>query len=97
MKPYQSVSPVRRAEAYRQSFDSGLAAYRRVLDRATDDQRPHLGRYMTAFAYWHLHCRRYRWSGVHPGPDHDRHLTAATAAENPVTRTVAPGILVGHG
>ncbi|WP_052707117.1 hypothetical protein [Streptomyces rubellomurinus] len=53
--------------AYRRSLDSGLAAYRSVLDLATDDQRPHLDRYMTGFAYWHFHCRRYRWSDVYPG------------------------------
>ncbi|MEU1283605.1 hypothetical protein [Kitasatospora sp. NPDC005856] len=53
--------------AYRRSLDSGLAAYRRVLDLATDEQRPHLDRYMKAFAFWHLHCRRYRWQDVYPG------------------------------
>ncbi|MFJ7067793.1 hypothetical protein [Streptomyces sp. NPDC101115] len=53
--------------AYRRSLDSGLAAYRRVLDLATDEQRPHLDRYMTAFAYWHFHCRRYRWHDIYPG------------------------------
>ncbi|MFD9407073.1 hypothetical protein ACFWBN_08625 [Streptomyces sp. NPDC059989] len=53
--------------AYRRSLDSGLAAYRRVLDLATDEQRPHLNRYMTAFAYWHFHCRRYRWHDIYPG------------------------------
>ncbi|MET8542147.1 hypothetical protein ABZW03_16035 [Kitasatospora sp. NPDC004799] len=54
-------------DAYRRSLDSGLAAYRRVLDLATDEQRPYLDRYMTAFAYWHFHCRRYRWQDVYPG------------------------------
>lgn len=53
--------------AYRRSLDSGLAAYRRVLDLATDEQRPHLDRYMTAFAYFHFHCRRYRWHDIYPG------------------------------
>ncbi|MFJ6619674.1 hypothetical protein ACIQOW_19125 [Kitasatospora sp. NPDC091335] len=53
--------------AYRRSLDSGLAAYRRVLGLATDEQRPHLERYMTAFVYWHFHCRRYRWQDVYPG------------------------------
>ncbi|MER7001082.1 hypothetical protein [Streptomyces sp. NPDC000410] len=53
--------------AYGRSLDSGLAAYRRVLDLATDEQRPHLDRYMTAFAYWHFHCRRYRWHDIYPG------------------------------
>ncbi|MFE2107152.1 hypothetical protein ACFXAF_14945 [Kitasatospora sp. NPDC059463] len=53
--------------AYRRSLDSGLAAYRRVLALATDEQRPHLDRYMTAFAHWHFHCRRYRWQDVYPG------------------------------
>lgn len=53
--------------AYRRSLDSGVAAYRRVLDLATDEQRPHLDRYMRAFAYWHFHCRRYRWQDIYPG------------------------------
>ncbi|MDQ1023131.1 hypothetical protein QF035_000713 [Streptomyces umbrinus] len=53
--------------AYRRSLDSGLASYRRVLDLATDEQRPYLDRYMTAFAYFHFHCRRYRWHDVYPG------------------------------
>ncbi|MEV0933100.1 hypothetical protein ACIBMX_39795 [Streptomyces phaeochromogenes] len=53
--------------AYRRSLDSGLAAHRRVLDLATDEQRPHLDRYMTAFAYFHFHCRRYRWHDIYPG------------------------------
>jgi len=53
--------------AYRRSLGSGLAANRRVLDLATDEQRPHLDRYMTAFAYFHFHCRRYRWHDIYPG------------------------------
>ncbi|MFI1485458.1 hypothetical protein [Streptomyces sp. NPDC020747] len=53
--------------AYRRSLDSGLAAYRRVLELADDEQRPHLDRYMTAYAYWHFHCRRYRWHAIYPG------------------------------
>ncbi|MFF4381808.1 hypothetical protein [Kitasatospora sp. NPDC001547] len=40
---------------------------RRILDLATDEQRPHLDRYMKAFAFWHLRCRRYRWQDVYPG------------------------------
>ncbi len=52
--------------AYRRSLEGGVAAYRRVLDLATDEQRPHLDRYMTAFAYWHFHCRRYRWQDIYP-------------------------------
>ncbi|MER5636621.1 hypothetical protein ABT095_06685 [Kitasatospora sp. NPDC002227] len=53
--------------AYRRSFDSGLAACRRTLDLATEEQRPYVDRYLTGFAYWHLHCRRYRWQDVYPG------------------------------
>jgi hypothetical protein len=53
-------------DVYRQSLDSGLAAYHRVLDLATEQQRPHLDRYLTGFAYWHFHCRRYRWQDVYP-------------------------------
>jgi hypothetical protein len=53
--------------AYRRSLDSGLAAYHRILDLATEEQRPYLDRYMTGFAYWHLHCRRYLWQDVYPG------------------------------
>ncbi|MFG2874518.1 hypothetical protein ACGFYU_05795 [Streptomyces sp. NPDC048337] len=53
--------------SYRRSVDSGLAAYRRVLRLADDEQRPYLERYMTAFVYWHLHCRRYLWQNVYPG------------------------------
>ncbi|MER5541114.1 hypothetical protein ABT072_01230 [Streptomyces sp. NPDC002589] len=53
--------------AYRRSLDSGLAAYHRILDLATDEQRPHLDRYMTGFAHWHFHCRRYRWQDIYPG------------------------------
>ncbi|GGS74046.1 hypothetical protein GCM10010222_13790 [Streptomyces tanashiensis] len=52
--------------SYRHSVDSGLEAYRRVLRLANDEQRPHLERYMTAYVYWHLHCRRYRWQDVYP-------------------------------
>ncbi|GAA4550822.1 hypothetical protein [Amycolatopsis samaneae] len=52
---------------YRQSLAGGLAAYRRVLELATEEQRPHLDRYMTGFAYWHFHCRRYRWQHIFPG------------------------------
>ncbi|MFI9382040.1 hypothetical protein [Kutzneria sp. NPDC052558] len=51
---------------YRQSLDGGLAAYRRILELATDEQRPHLDRYLTGFAYWHFHCRRYRWQDIYP-------------------------------
>ncbi|MEU6167092.1 hypothetical protein [Streptomyces tanashiensis] len=51
--------------AYRRSVDSGLEAYRRVLRLADDEQRPYLERYMTAYVYWHLHCR-YRWQDVYP-------------------------------
>jgi hypothetical protein len=51
---------------YRESLDSGLDAYRRVLRLATDEQRPHLDRYMMGFAYWHFHCRRYRWNDIYP-------------------------------
>ncbi|MFB7518135.1 hypothetical protein [Streptomyces sp. NPDC056144] len=53
--------------AYRRSLADGRKAYDRVLRLATAEQRPHLDRYMTAFAYWHLHCRRYRWQDVYPG------------------------------
>ncbi|MEV6977294.1 hypothetical protein [Kitasatospora sp. NPDC093806] len=53
--------------AYRRSLDGGVGAYRRVLELATEEQRPHLDRYMTGFAYWHFHCRRYRWQDVYPG------------------------------
>ena len=53
-------------DAYRRSLDGGLTAYRRVLDLATAEQRPHLDRYMLAFAYWHFHCRRYRWHDIYP-------------------------------
>ncbi|WP_327596769.1 hypothetical protein [Streptomyces chartreusis] len=52
--------------AYRRTLDSGLAAYHRALSPATPEQRPHLDRYMTAFAYWHLHSSRYRWQHIHP-------------------------------
>ncbi|MFE2325289.1 hypothetical protein ACFXD5_15440 [Streptomyces sp. NPDC059385] len=52
--------------SYRRSLDSGLAAYQRVLRLSTDEQRPHLERYMTAYVYWHLHCRRYRWHDIYP-------------------------------
>ncbi|OLZ63810.1 hypothetical protein AV521_37635 [Streptomyces sp. IMTB 2501] len=53
--------------AYRRCLDSGLAAYHRILDLATDEQRPHLDRYMRGFTYWHFHCRRYRWHDIYPG------------------------------
>lgn len=53
--------------AYRRCFDGGLAAYRRILDLATDEQRPHLDRYMTGYVYWHFHSRRYRWQDIYPG------------------------------
>ena len=41
----------------------GLTAYRRVLALATDEQRPHLDRYMRAFIHWHF---RYRWQSIYP-------------------------------
>jgi len=53
--------------AYRRCFDGGLAAYRRILDLASDEQRPHLDRYMTGYVYWHFHSRRYRWQDIYPG------------------------------
>lgn len=52
--------------AYRETLDSGLAAHRRLLALATDDQRPHVDRYMSAFEYFHFHCRRYRWNDIYP-------------------------------
>ncbi|MFD0275350.1 hypothetical protein ACFVHB_15795 [Kitasatospora sp. NPDC127111] len=52
--------------AYRQTLDSGISAYRRVLDLATEEQRPHLDRYLTGFTHWQLHCARYRWREVYP-------------------------------
>ncbi|MFF7776217.1 hypothetical protein ACFZCG_17525 [Streptomyces tanashiensis] len=52
--------------SYRRSLDSGVEACRRVIRLADDEQRPHLERYMTAYMYWHLHCRRYRWQDVYP-------------------------------
>ncbi|MFD4908517.1 isoprenoid biosynthesis enzyme family protein [Kitasatospora purpeofusca] len=52
--------------AYRRTLDGGLAAHRRITGLATEEQRPYLDRYMTGYAYWHLHCRRYRWQDVYP-------------------------------
>ncbi|WP_169811282.1 FAD-dependent oxidoreductase [Nocardia anaemiae] len=53
--------------AYRRSLDSGRAAYRRILDLATDEQRPHLDRYLIGYVYWHFVCRRCRWQDIYPG------------------------------
>ncbi|MER7674421.1 hypothetical protein ABTY61_38990 [Kitasatospora sp. NPDC096128] len=68
-RPYrQAVSEgIPYLTAYRRSLDGGLAAYRRILDLADEEQRPHLERYMTGFAYWHFHCPRYRWQDLYPG------------------------------
>ncbi|MER5352162.1 hypothetical protein ABT093_17770 [Kitasatospora sp. NPDC002551] len=52
--------------AYRRVLAGGRAAHRRVLDLATEEQRPHLDRYLTGFTHWQLHCRRYRWQDVYP-------------------------------
>ncbi|GAA1959296.1 hypothetical protein [Kitasatospora viridis] len=52
--------------AYRRAVEGGLAAYRRILALASEEQRPHLERYLTGFAYWHFHCPRYRWQDVYP-------------------------------
>ncbi|MFC5664276.1 hypothetical protein ACFP3U_14945 [Kitasatospora misakiensis] len=54
--------------AYRQVLAGGLAAHRRrILDLATEEQRPHLDRYLTGFTHWQLHSRRYRWHDLYPG------------------------------
>ncbi|MBD0695337.1 hypothetical protein BG452_19995 [Streptomyces sp. CBMA123] len=68
-RPYrQAVSEgIPYLTAYRRSVESGLTAYRRILGLADTEQRPHPERYMTGFAYWHLHCPRYRWQDVYPG------------------------------
>ncbi|GAA3024704.1 hypothetical protein GCM10020229_39970 [Kitasatospora albolonga] len=52
---------------HRRTSESGEAARRRILALATDAQRPHLDRYLTGFAYWHLHSPRYRWQDLFPG------------------------------
>ncbi|WP_405594060.1 hypothetical protein [Streptomyces sp. NBC_01092] len=51
---------------YREILDSGMASYRRILDLATEEQRPHLDRYMTAFIHWHFRSSRYRWQRIYP-------------------------------
>ncbi|MGW6915353.1 hypothetical protein ACWGB8_16280 [Kitasatospora sp. NPDC054939] len=45
----------------------GLAARDRLLALATDEQRPHVERYLGGYVYFHLRCRRYRWNDVYPG------------------------------
>ncbi|MFI6809063.1 hypothetical protein ACIBO6_29360 [Streptomyces luteogriseus] len=54
-------------EVFRQTFDNGLTAYRRVPALATDEQRHHLDRCMRAFIHWHFHSSRYRWQSIYPG------------------------------
>ncbi|ANZ14768.1 hypothetical protein O1L44_02150 [Streptomyces noursei] len=53
-------------DSYRRTLDGGVAAYRRILRLATDEQRPHLDRYMTGFIYWHLRSARYGWQAIQP-------------------------------
>ncbi|GGX08910.1 hypothetical protein [Streptomyces noursei] len=53
-------------DSCRRTFDSGVAAHRRILRLATEEQRPHLDRYMTGFIYWHLRSARYGWQAIRP-------------------------------
>ncbi|MFI5531975.1 hypothetical protein ACIA8O_25925 [Kitasatospora sp. NPDC051853] len=58
----------------RRTHASGQAAHQRITALASDAQRPHLERYLTGFAYWHLHSARYRWQDFFP------HLTPTGGA-----------------
>ncbi|WP_017558629.1 isoprenoid biosynthesis enzyme family protein [Nocardiopsis baichengensis] len=53
-------------DCYRSTLDSGIDAYRRIMDLGDERQRPFLENYMRGFIYWHLHVKRYRWWEVYP-------------------------------
>ncbi|SDM41326.1 Trichodiene synthase (TRI5) [Allokutzneria albata] len=48
-------------DAYAWTFDRGMSAYRRILELANPEQRPHVERYLKGYIHWHLTCGRYRW------------------------------------
>ncbi|MFJ8477940.1 hypothetical protein [Kitasatospora sp. NPDC094011] len=53
-------------DSYRETLDAGLAAHQQILRLATDEQRPHLDRYLTGYLHWHLRSPRYRLQDLRP-------------------------------